>query len=200
MSLANNYHQGVQERLTGFELPVSSEATDNQVSSISEGTGYTSMQVIKIIGITYRQLDHWDKKNFIKPSARKAKGSGSRRLYSYQDLLRLKVAKRLLDGGVDFDAVVKIFSYIERLGDNIQTANLIIDDQQVRYARDDQEILDLVKQGQGVLNVVGVPTILQELDGKIVEIFSAEAASRASQPDQSEPKQLAERQQQVAQG
>ena len=155
-----------QETLPDFEMPFSLAAPD----------GYTSKQVVKIAGITYRQLDHWDRINFIKPSAKKAKGSGSRREYSYQDLLRFKVAKRLLDGGVSFQAVMNAFDYMENeLGDDILTANLVIEGDQVSYVRDAQEIVDLIQRGQGVLNMVGIPAINNELEAEVIALFSSDA-------------------------
>lgn len=153
-----------QETLPDFEMPGSPAIVAD---------GYTSKQVVKIAGITYRQLDHWDRINFIKPSAKKAKGSGSRREYSYQDLLRFKVAKRLLDGGVSFQAIVNAFDYMENeLGDDILTANLVIEGDQVSYVRDPQEILDLIQRGQGVLNMVGIPAINNQLEAEVIALFS----------------------------
>lgn len=144
----------------------------------SDELGYTSKQVIKVIGITYRQLDHWDKTGFISPTARQAQGSGSRRLYSYEDLLRFKVAKSLLDSGAVFSSVVDTFEFIEGLGDNILTANIVIDGQRVRYVRSDQEILDVLHQGQGVLSFVGVSQIQEQLNGEIVQLFSGDDADQ----------------------
>ena len=179
---------GIQDRLINFELPdqpattpgkASQPAKAARPSSVSaasgstDGIGYTSQQVIQLAGITYRQLDHWDKIDFIRPSAKQSKGSGSRRLYSYQDLLRFRVAKRLLNSGASFQAVSKIFNFIEQLGDSIHAADLIVDENQVHYARNDEEILDLLKQGQGVLNFVSVTAIREELDGKLVELAVA---------------------------
>lgn len=153
-----------QETLTNFEMPPSTVVPE----------GYTSKQVVKIAGVTYRQLDHWDRINFIKPSAKKAKGSGSRREYSYQDLLRFKVAKRLLDGGVSFQAVMHAFDYMENeLKDDILTANLVIEGDQVTYVRDAQEIVDLIQRGQGVLNMVGIPAINNELEAEVITLFGA---------------------------
>lgn len=185
-----------QPRLTDFEIPsqptksatpanakasASASAKPNGTGERpSEDFGYTSKQVIKVIGITYRQLDHWDKVDFISPTARQAQGSGSRRLYSYEDLLRFKVAKSLLDSGADFAAVVDTFDFIEGLGDNILTANIVIDGQQVRYVRSDQEILDVVHQGQGVLNFVGVSQMQEQLNAEIVQLFAGEDADRES--------------------
>ena len=165
-----------QEILPNFEIPDSLAVAPD---------GYTSKQVVKIAGITYRQLDHWDRINFIKPSAKKAKGSGSRREYSYQDLLRFKVAKRLLDGGVSFQAVMNAFDYMENeLGDDILTANLVIEGDQVSYARDAQEIVDLIQRGQGVLNMVGIPAINTELEAEVIALFKSEnSADRSDSAD-----------------
>ena len=159
----------------------------NRLINTAEGSGYTSQQVIQLVGITYRQLDHWDKLGFIRPSAKQASGSGSRRLYSYQDLLRFRVAKRLLDSGASFQAVKKIFDYIEQLGDSIHAADLIIDENQVHYARSDEEILDLLKHGQGVLNFVSVATIREELDGKLIELAAVAGTEAASAGTEAAP-------------
>ena len=195
MPSARKPQPGIQDRLINFELPdqaglspeqTSQPDTDRQMSAATDvggaaAIGYTSQQVVQLVGITYRQLDHWDKIDFIRPSAKQAKGSGSRRLYSYQDLLRFRVAKRLLDGGASFQAVSKIFDYIEQLGDSIHAADLIVDENQVHYARNDQEILDLLKHGQGVLNFVSVTTIREELDSKLIELaVAAEAVAEPS--------------------
>ena len=159
-----------QETLPNFELPPGPAAS-----------GYSSKQVVKIAGITYRQLDHWDRIDFIKPSAKKAKGCGSRRQYSYQDLLRFKVAKRLLDNGVNFHMVIKVFEYMEKeLGDDIVTANLVIDGDQVYYERDPQNILDLIQRGQGVLNLVGIPAINSQLQAEVIALFSTENKANGS--------------------
>ncbi len=159
-----------QETLPNFEVPPGLAIN-----------GYSSKQVVKIVGITYRQLDHWDRIGFIKPSAKKAKGCGSRRQYSYQDLLRFKVAKRLLDNGVNFHMVIKVFEYMEKeLGDNIVTANLVIDGDQVYYERDPQNIFDLIQRGQGVLNLVGIPAINSQLEAEVIALFNAENKANGS--------------------
>ena len=62
--------------------------------------GFRAPQVCKLVGITYRQLDYWARTNLIKPSLQHAHGSGSQRLYSFTDVVQLKVIKRLLDAGI----------------------------------------------------------------------------------------------------
>lgn len=73
---------------------------------------YSSSQVTRIIGVTYRQLDYWDRCDFIKPSKAPASGYGSGRLYSFQDLVKLKVAKRLKDAGVGLQRIRKALDYL----------------------------------------------------------------------------------------
>ena len=61
--------------------------------------GFSGTQAAKVVGITYRQLDYWARTDLIRPSLTDAAGSGSRRRYSYKDLLELRVIKTLLDAG-----------------------------------------------------------------------------------------------------
>ena len=62
--------------------------------------GYGGPQVCTIVGISYRQLDYWARTDLVRPSVADANGSGTQRLYSYRDLVQLKVIKSLLDAGV----------------------------------------------------------------------------------------------------
>ena len=66
----------------------------------------------RIVGITYRQLDYWARTDLIRPSLTDAAGSGSRRRYSYRDLLELQVIKSLLDAGIKLESVRTVFEYL----------------------------------------------------------------------------------------
>ena len=90
------------------------------------GQGYRGPAVCKIVGITYRQLDHWTRTNLIEPSVAPAHGSGSQRLYSYSDLVELKVVKSLLDGGLSLQRVRKVIEQLRELGTDLAAANLVI--------------------------------------------------------------------------
>ena len=59
--------------------------------------GYRVPEVCRIIGISYRQLDYWARTELVRPSIQDAQGSGTQRLYSFQDLVELRVIKKLLD-------------------------------------------------------------------------------------------------------
>ena len=136
--------------------------------------GYRGPQVCKIVNITYRQLDHWTRTELVRPSIAEAKGSGTQRLYSYTDLVELKVIKSLLDGGLSLQSVRKVIEYLRsNLGSDLATASLVIEGNRSVLARSGEEIVDLVRQGQGVLNIVPLANVKSELDAKIVEFAPA---------------------------
>src|ERR1700754_655554 len=68
-------------------------------------TGYRGPTACQVVGITYRQLDYWARTGLVVPTIRSASGSGSQRLYSFKDVLVLKVVKRLLDAGVSLQNI-----------------------------------------------------------------------------------------------
>ncbi|MEY3925102.1 MAG: hypothetical protein RIQ63_453 [Actinomycetota bacterium] len=74
--------------------------------------GFSGTQAAKIVGISYRQLDYWARTDLIRPTAADASGSGSRRIYSYRDLLELRVIKNLLDAGIRLESVREVFAYL----------------------------------------------------------------------------------------
>ncbi len=99
--------------------------------------GYSGAKAAEIVGITYRQLDYWARTDLVRPSLVDASGSGSRRRYSYRDLLELKVIKSLLDAGIKLESVREVFSYLrENLGEDVATANLVIQGNQAVLVRD----------------------------------------------------------------
>jgi hypothetical protein len=52
---------------------------------------YGSLDAAKIVGITYRQLDYWDRIGGAGPTISGAYGSGSRRRYAAEDLVELGI-------------------------------------------------------------------------------------------------------------
>ncbi|MGH9183238.1 MAG: MerR family transcriptional regulator [Acidimicrobiales bacterium] len=128
-------------------------------------------QVCSIVGITYRQLDYWARTGLVRPSIADARGSGSKRRYAYRDLLELKVIKNLLDAGVALRSARKAVEYVRHsLGTDIASANLVIDGKHSVLARTGEEIIDLLRQGQGVLNIVPLAGVKDEVDTAIVEL------------------------------
>src|SRR5438045_7566206 len=90
-------------------------------------TGYSGKAASAIVGITYRQLDYWARTDLVRPSLADASGSGSRRKYSYQDLLELRMIKNLLDAGIRLETVRDVFTNLRSyVGGDITAANLVI--------------------------------------------------------------------------
>ena len=150
---------------------------------------YSGRKAAEIVGITYRQLDYWARTALIRPSISDANGSGTRRRYSYRDLLELKVIKNLLDAGIKLESVREAFGYMrEALGEDVATANLVISGTHPVLVRSDGELIDLVKRGQGVLNVLPLSGVKDELDAAIVDLFpeSGDATGAAREDDAGE--------------
>ncbi len=141
--------------------------------------GFRGPQVCSIVGISYRQLDYWARTNLLRPSISEARGSGTQRLYSYRDLLELKVIKRLLDAGVSLQSARRAIEVLRRSGEDVATANLVLNGSQSLLARSGEEIIDLLKGGQGVLNVVALAGVVEELDAAIHQISLPPAAGAA---------------------
>ena len=132
--------------------------------------GYSGTQAAKVVGITYRQLDYWARTDLIRPSVSDASGSGSRRQYSYKDLLELRVIKTLLDAGIKLESVRDVFSYLrEHVGTDIASAHLVINGTSVVLARGD-ELIDVLARGQGVLNVLSLAGVKEEVDAQLVPL------------------------------
>lgn len=151
--------------------------------------GYSAKRSAQIVGITYRQLDYWARTDLINPSFTKAAGSGSRRLYSYTDLLELKAIKSLLDAGIKLESVRDVFGYLrDELKADVSAVNLVIQGKESVLVRTGEEIIDLLKGGQGVLNVLPLAGVVEEVDTKIVELFppattTATAPARGTDAD-----------------
>lgn len=139
-----------------------------------EQVGYSGRKAAEVVGISYRQLDYWARTDLVRPSLAEARGSGSRRLYSYRDLLELKVIKTLLDAGLKLESVREVFSYMrEQLGEDISSANLVISGKSSVLVRSGEEMIDVLQKGQGVLNVLSLSGVKGEIDAKILELRPA---------------------------
>ena len=132
--------------------------------------GFSGRRTAEVVGISYRQLDYWARTDLVRPSLTDASGSGTRRRYSYQDLLELRVIKTLLDAGIKLESVREVFNYLrEHVTADIASAHLVISGQTVVLAQGD-ELIDVVKQGQGVLNVLSLAGVKNDVDAQLVPL------------------------------
>jgi DNA-binding transcriptional MerR regulator len=144
--------------------------------------GYRGPQVCSIVGITYRQLDYWARTDLLKPTLAEARGSGTQRRYSYTDLLELKVIKRLLDAGVSLQSARRAIKTLhDNVGADLASANLVLAESHSVLAKTDGEVVDLLKGGQGVLNMVlPLGGVKDELDAAIHELGAEVPAPAAT--------------------
>jgi DNA-binding transcriptional MerR regulator len=140
-----------------------------------ELVGYRGPAACQIAGITYRQLDYWARTGLVVPSIRSAAGSGSQRLYSFKDVLVLKVVKRLLDTGVSLHNIRVAVEYLRRRGVcDLAGVTLFSDGTTVYECTSPEEVVDLLQGGQGVSGIA-VSGAIREISGTIHE-FPAERA------------------------
>ena len=155
-----------------------SSAIDTQPMPVS-ADGFSGTKAAAVVGITYRQLDYWARTDLVRPSLADASGSGTRRMYSYRDLLELRVIKSLLDAGIKLESVRKAFEYLrEQVTDDIASAHLVISGSDVLLCDGDQ-LIDVMKRGQGVLNVLAIGGLKVGLDEQLVQLAAAEPTATA---------------------
>jgi DNA-binding transcriptional MerR regulator len=139
-------------------------------ASPAEGVGYRGPTACSAAGITYRQLDYWARTGLVEPSVRPAHGSGSQRLYSFRDILMLKVVKRLLDTGVSLQNIRAAVNHLHERGVADLTEITLMSDGTTVYAcTSPDEVVDLVQGGQGVFGIA-VGRVVKEVEGSLAEM------------------------------
>jgi len=136
----------------------------------SDAFGYRGPTACAAAGITYRQLDYWARTGLLAPSVRTATGSGTSRLYSFRDILVLKVVKRLLDTGVSLQNIRKAVDHLRTRGvKDLANITLLSDGATVYECTSAEEVVDLLAGGQGVFGIA-VSGALRELTGELAEL------------------------------
>jgi DNA-binding transcriptional MerR regulator len=144
---------------------------------------FSTAQAARLTGLSSRQLDHWDRKGFLKPSLAGARGYGSKRRYSFADVVRLRVAARLRAAGVGLARIQRCSEVLERLGgeaSELGGVRLLVTGSRVLWARSDREVVDLLKEGQLVL-VFSVGDAVEETAGAVARLTREGSLEGASQ-------------------
>ena len=164
LEVAGGVPQRVQGLLFGDELP-----------DLDTTTGYRGPTACRAAGITYRQLDYWARTGLVEPSIRPATGSGTQRLYSFRDILVLKVVKRLLDTGVSLQQIrTAVTALRERGVEDLAQITLMSDGASVYECTSADEVIDLVQGGQGVFGIA-VGRVWREVEGTLAALPSERA-------------------------
>ena len=151
---------------TGLHLHVSLEDRQNLNADAIQGElfsnvdteeikrGYRGTVASKVAGITYRQLDYWARKQIVEPSITPSHGSGSRRLYSFKDVVILAVSKKLLDAGVNLQNVTAAIGFLtQRSTDQLANVTIMCDGQNVHECTTSEQMLELLQSGKAVFAV-----------------------------------------------
>lgn len=141
--------------------------------------GYRAPEAQRITGITYRQLDYWTRTGLVTPSVKDARGSGSQRLYSFQDLATLKVIKRLLDTGLTLQQVRKAVDHLNRMKKRPYGVTLMSDGAGVYEAHSPEAVVDLLKNGQGVF-AISLDAVWDDLESDLGSVRPARKTRAAA--------------------
>jgi DNA-binding transcriptional MerR regulator len=140
---------------------------------------FSGTQAADVVGITYRRLDYWARTDLVRPSALDATGSGSRRRYTYRDLLELRIIKQLLDAGIRLESIRDVFAYLrDHIETDISAAHLVINGSSVVLCNGD-ELIDVLRHGQGVLNILPMDSVRDEVDKQIVLLYPVDESNVA---------------------
>ena len=155
----------------------------DDLPQLDEHAGYRGPIVCKAAGITYRQLDYWARTGLVEPAVRGAKGSGSHRLYSFRDILVLKVVKRLLDTGVSLQQIRTAVLHLRERGvEDLAQITLMSDGASVYECTSADEVIDLVQKGQGVFGIA-VGRVWREVEGSLAQLPSENSEQQAPEDE-----------------
>jgi len=137
--------------------------------------GYRGPTACSAAGITYRQLDYWARTGLVEPSVRAAHGSGSQRLYSFRDILVLKVVKRLLDTGISLQQIRAAVQHLRDRGSaDLAQVTLMSDGVSVYECTSADEVVDLLQGGQGVFGIA-LGRVWREVEGDLAVLPAVRA-------------------------
>jgi DNA-binding transcriptional MerR regulator len=149
-------------------------------TTLPEDVGFRGPIACAAAEITYRQLDYWARTGLVEPSIRPATGSGTQRLYSFRDILVLKVVKRLLDTGVSLHNIRVAVSHLRERGvEDLGTLTLMSDGASVYECTNSDEVIDLVRGGQGVFGIA-VGKVWKEVEGTLLTLPAERSAGSDS--------------------
>ena len=154
---------------------MSSQPIADPTETVTEH-GFRAPQVCRIVGITYRQLDYWARTDLLRPTLAEAQGSGSQRLYTFGDIVQLKVIKRLLDAGMSLKRIrtaVEILRQQMSSDRPLADVTLLSDGQTIYAVSSPDEVVDVFRRGQGVFGIAVGP-VQDEVQGAIHELFGHE--------------------------
>jgi len=143
---------------------------EGDFSPLPSDLGFRGPVACSAAGITYRQLDYWARTGLVVPEIRGAAGSGTQRLYSFRDILILKVIKRLIDAGISLQQIRTAVEHLRARGvDDLTQVTLMSDGVSVFECTSDDEVIDLLRGGQGVFGIA-LGGVWRDIEGTLSEL------------------------------
>jgi len=168
------------ESLTGERRPGGQELLfEGDFSPLPSDLGFRGPVACNAAGITYRQLDYWARTGLVVPEVRGAAGSGTQRLYSFRDILILKVIKRLIDAGISLQQIRTAIEHLRARGvEDLTQVTLMSDGVSVFECTSDDEVIDLLRGGQGVFGIA-LGGVWRSIEGTLAELPAERAEAQA---------------------
>ena len=146
---------------------------------LNDSAGYRGVIACSAAGISYRQLDYWARTGLVEPSIRTASGSGTSRLYSFRDILVLKIVKRLLDTGISLQNVRSAVEHLRARGtEDLATLTLMSDGASIYECSSADDVIDLLAGGQGVFGIA-IGSVWREVEGTLATLPSENESDTA---------------------
>jgi DNA-binding transcriptional MerR regulator len=143
---------------------------EGDFSPVPSDLGFRGPVACNAAGITYRQLDYWARTGLVVPEIRGAAGSGTQRLYSFRDILILKVIKRLIDAGISLQQIRTAIDHLRARGvEDLTQVTLMSDGVSVFECTSDDEVIDLLRGGQGVFGIA-LGVVWRSIEGTLAEL------------------------------
>jgi DNA-binding transcriptional MerR regulator len=153
---------------------------NDDLAPMPDDVGFRGPTACAAAGVTYRQLDYWARTGLVEPSVRGATGSGTQRLYSFRDVLLLKIIKRLLDAGVSLQQIRTAIDHLRQRGtEDLTRVTLMSDGASVYECRSADEVIDLLQGGQGVFGIA-IGGVWREIEGSLAQLPTERAVVAGS--------------------
>ncbi|MEE9965383.1 MAG: MerR family transcriptional regulator [Propionicimonas sp.] len=157
---------------------------EGDFSPLPDDLGFRGPVACRAADITYRQLDYWARTGLVVPEVRTAGGSGTQRLYSFRDLLILKVIKRLIDAGISLQQIRTAIDHLRARGvEDLTQVTLMSDGISVYECTSDDQVVDLLRGGQGMFGIA-LGGVWRDIEGTLQELPAERADDHVAADDE----------------
>ncbi|MCL5012888.1 MAG: MerR family transcriptional regulator [Firmicutes bacterium] len=131
--------------------------------------GFTTKQVMSFTDLTSRQLNYFDTTGLLSPSVKRAHGRGTSRLYSFRDVVALRLIAKLRRQGISLQAVRKAVNYLHTMKEQttLSASVLAVNGNDVVLVERDQLVVSLLKQPGQLCFLIDLGGITREVEDAI---------------------------------